>query len=168
MVRLTGEIADGWLGFHLVPATVKRYRAILAEGLARRADGRTLDEIDVQATVGIKHGDDVKALLQEPKRHIALYAGGMGAKDVNFHKDAMVQRGYGDAAQRVQELFLAGRRDEAAAAVPDEYVDEEWLVGPTARIASRFVAWRDSGITTLMIRRTSPEILEMIAAIASR
>jgi hypothetical protein len=104
--------------------------------------------------------------LQEPKAHIALYAGGMGAKAMNFHKEAMVKRGYGEAADRIQELFLAGRRAEAAAAVPDEYVDEEWLIGPPERIRARFKPWRDSGVTTVTLRMNTPEILKMMADIA--
>jgi len=166
-VRMTGEIADGWLGFHLVPATVKRYQALLEEGLARRSDGRTLKEFEIAGTVGVIPGDDVKAALQTPKPHIALYAGGMGAKDMNFHKQAMIERGYADAAERIQELFLAGRRAEAAEAVPDEYVDEEWLVGPPARLRERFRPWRDSGITTLKIRPARGDVLEIMAALAA-
>jgi len=166
-MRMTGEIADGWLGFHLVPSTVAQAKAVLAEGMAKRTDGMTMDKFRIHATVGIKVADDVKAALQEPKPHIALYAGGMGAKTKNFHNDAMVKRGYGEAAARIQELFLAGRKAEAAEAVPDEYVDEEWLIGPPARITERFAAWRDSGITTLSVRMNTPEVLELIAKAAA-
>ena len=166
-VRLAGEVADGWLGFHLVPATVARYQAQLSEGLAKRSDGKTLDDFDICGIVGVKVNPDVKAALQEPKPHIALFAGGMGAKTMNFHKDAMVKRGYGEAAERIQELFLAGRRAEAAEAVPDEYVDEEWLIGSPERIRERFKPWRDSGITRLMIRMNSPQVLELIAKTAA-
>ncbi|MGE5566102.1 MAG: LLM class F420-dependent oxidoreductase [Parcubacteria group bacterium] len=165
-VRMTGEIADGWLGFHVVPSTVKRYRALLEEGIAKRKDGKRIEDFEIHGAVGVKINDDVKAALQEPKPHIALYAGGMGAKEKNFHKEAMVQRGYGEAAERIQELFLAGRKEEAAAAVPDEYVDEEWLVGPKARIKERFKAWRDSGITALTVRRSNAEALEVVAEAA--
>ena len=166
-MRLTGEIADGWLGFHLVPATVAKAKAILAEGLAKRTDGKTMDTFRIHATVGVRIADDVKAALQEPKPHIALYAGGMGARSKNFHNDAMVKRGYGEAAARIQELFLAGRKAEAAEAVPDEYVDEEWLIGPPARITERFKPWRDSGITTVTLRMNTPEVLELIAKAAA-
>ncbi len=162
-VRLTGEIADGWLGFHLTPGMMPHYKAQLAEGMAKRTDGMTMDKFDIKAVVGVKLADDVKAALQEPKPYIALYAGGMGAQSMNFHKEAMIKRGYGEAAARVQELFMAGRRDEATAAVPDEYVDEEWLIGPQARIKERFKPWRDSGITILNLRQTTPEIMEMMA-----
>ncbi len=162
-VRMTGEIADGWLGFHLVPSQVAEYKQMLQDGLDRRSDGKSMKDFDISGTIGVLLGDDVKAALQGPKQYIALYAGGMGAKDMNFHKEAMIKRGYGEAAQRIQELFLAGRREEATAAVPDEYVDEEYLAGPPARIAERFKAWRDCGMTHLMLRKTSPEIMEILA-----
>jgi F420-dependent oxidoreductase-like protein len=165
-VRMTGEIADGWLGFHLVPALVAKYRALLEEGLAKRSDGRSYERFPIQGMVGVKLADDVAAAINEPKAHIALYAGGMGAKAKNFHKEALIERGFGEAAERIQELYLAGRKDEAAAAVPDEYVDDEWLIGPPARIAERFKLWRDSGIDDLCIRISPPEIVELIAKVA--
>jgi F420-dependent oxidoreductase-like protein len=162
-VRMTGEIADGWQGFHLTPQVAPEYLALLAEGMAKRTDGMTMDKFEIKATVGVRVTEDVKAALQLPKPHIALYAGGMGAKDMNFHKDAMVKRGYGEAAERIQELFLAGRREEAALAVPDEYVDEEWLVGSPERIKERFKPWRDSGITLLNMRIANPDVMAMMA-----
>jgi F420-dependent oxidoreductase-like protein len=162
-IRLAGEVADGWAGFHLVPETAPKYRALLSEGLAKRADGRTLDEFEISAVIGVTVTDDVQAALQAPKPYIALYAGGMGAKSMNFHKQAMVDRGYGDAAERIQELYLAGRKDEAADAVPDEYVDEEWLIGPPERIRSRLGAWRDAGIDELKMRFTTTDVLELMA-----
>lgn len=167
-VRLTGEIADGWLGFHLTPGTVAKWKAVLAEGIAKRTDGKTMDDFEVYGLAGVKLNDDVKAALQEPKTHIAFMAGGMGAKAKNFHKEAMVNRGYGEVADRIQELFLAGRKDEAAAAVPDEYVDEEWLVGSRERIQERFRRWQDSGISALTIRINTIEVLEIIAEAARR
>jgi len=78
----------------------------------------------------------------------------------------MIKRGYGEAAERIQELFMAGRKDEATAAVPDDYVDEEWLIGPPARIKERYVRWRDSGVTTLNIRRTTDEVMELMSKVA--
>jgi F420-dependent oxidoreductase-like protein len=164
-VRMTGEIADGWLGFHLTPGTVPQAKKLLQEGIDRRTDGKTMADFEIRGLVGVKLTDDVKAALQEPKPYIALYAGGMGAKTMNFHKQAMVKRGYGEAAERVQALFLAGRREEAAAAVPDDYVDEEWLIGPAERIKARYAAWRDSGMTSLAIRMNRPDVLEMMAKI---
>jgi alkanesulfonate monooxygenase SsuD/methylene tetrahydromethanopterin reductase-like flavin-dependent oxidoreductase (luciferase family) len=90
----------------------------------------------------------------------------MGARDHNFHKDAMARRGYPDVAERIQELFLAGRRDEAVAAVPDEYVDEGALIGSRDRIAKRFVPWTECGITGLTIHTDQDAAVELIAELA--
>ena len=90
----------------------------------------------------------------------------MGAREVNFHNEHMRRMGYADAAERIQELFLAGRKDEAIAAVPDEYVDERCLVGPVARIRERYGAWADSGITGLGLAARQPQALELLAECA--
>ena len=98
----------------------------------------------------------------------AGFVGGMGAKDKNFHKDAMVDRGYADAANRVQELFMAGRREEAAAAVPDEYIDDENLIGPPERIRQRYQLWQHSGATTLCFLTPTDEVVELMAKIGRK
>ncbi|MGE3324958.1 MAG: LLM class F420-dependent oxidoreductase [Acidimicrobiia bacterium] len=164
-IKMAGELCDGWSGFHLSPESVDQYRPLIDDGLARRSDGRTIDQFDIQALVGAVPGDDVHAAMQVPKPLIAMYAGGMGARSMNFHKQAMVDRGFAEAADKIQDLYLAGRHAEAAAEVPDDYVDSEWLIGPRPRIAKRLEDWRDSGITTLKIRITTPDVLELIAGI---
>ena len=93
----------------------------------------------------------MRAALHRLKLVTALYVGGMGHKNKNFHKEMMVRRGFGDAAERIQELYLAKRKDEAISAVPDEFVDQGALVGPKARIRRRFRDWEDCGVTGLMI-----------------
>ena len=90
----------------------------------------------------------------------------MGHRDKNFHKDMLIRRGFKDAAERIQELYLAGRKDEATAAVPDEWVDLKSLVGPPARIIERYRAWEDSGITGLGVRSHQPEAVEVMAKAA--
>jgi hypothetical protein len=100
------------------------------------------------------------------KPSIALYVGGMGHRDKNFHNDMMVRRGYGEAAARIQELYLAGRKQEAMDAVPDEYCDEAALVGPTQRIRERYRAWEGSGATGLTVLTQQPEALELMAELA--
>ena len=97
---------------------------------------------------------------------LGMYVGGMGSKDRNFHKDAMIRRGFGDAAERIQELFLAGRKDEAIAAVPDEFIDNGGLYGSPARIKERFTPWTRCGVTELTIRTSQPEALELMADLA--
>jgi hypothetical protein len=100
------------------------------------------------------------------KPNIALYVGGMGAREMNFHNRIMVRRGYADAAATIQELYLAGRKAEAIEAVPDEYCDEQGLVGPEARIREKYKAWADSGVTGLTVSTDNPEVLELMANIA--
>ena len=112
--------------------------------------------------------DDVRAALDAAKPNIALYVGGMGAKGKNFHNDAMIARGFAAEAARIQELFLAGRKEEAAAAVPDEYVDDEGLIGPEARIVERLTRWLDTGATMLRLANPDMEAIEVLARTARK
>ena len=148
-VRLTAEIADGWLPLGYVPESAPLYRRWIDEGL-RRA-GKTPDRFEVQAMTQVQVTDDVQGALDRLKPGIALYVGGMGHKTKNFHKEMMIRRGFGDAAERIQELYLAKRKTEAVAAVPDEFVDQGALVGPKARIKTRFRAWEDCGASGLTV-----------------
>jgi hypothetical protein len=116
--------------------------------------------------VHVEVADDVKAALTRLKPEVALYVGGMGHADKNFHKDQMIRRGFADAAERVQALYLAHRKEEAIAAVPDEWVDMKSLVGPPERIRQRFRAWTDSGATGLTVRSRQPEAIEIMAEAA--
>jgi F420-dependent oxidoreductase-like protein len=167
-IRLAGEIGDGWLSLHVSPDTVPAQLRLLEEGLARRSDGRTLADLEVAANVRVVLTDDVRAVIDAAKPTFALYVGGMGAKQKNFHKDAMVERGFGEAAERIQELYLAGRKEEAAAAVPDEFIDDGALIGPEARIAERFAAWRDCGVTLLRLSEPDLAGVETLARINAR
>jgi alkanesulfonate monooxygenase SsuD/methylene tetrahydromethanopterin reductase-like flavin-dependent oxidoreductase (luciferase family) len=162
-IRMTGEVADGLITLHTVPKQVAEIRELLSEGLARRGDGRSVDDLEIVSNATVAVTDDVHATIQKAKKGIALYAGGFGAREMNFHKDAFAKRGFQAEADRIQELFLAGRRDEAAAAVPDEYVDEGMLIGSLQRIRERFTTWRDAGFTTLRIGTGRDDVLEMIA-----
>ena len=163
-VALAAEIADGWIPMGLVPANAKEFRPALEAGAAR--GGRSVDRLEIHASVTVRITDDVKATLDAAKPRTALYVGGMGARDLNFHKDAMARRGYPEAAQRIQELFLAGRRDEAIAAVPDEYLDDGGLFGTPKRIAERFRPWTECGITGLTVHADQDEAVELMAKLA--
>ena len=165
-VRLTAELCDGWLPMHFVPGRMKYFQPWVEEGFARaRAAGRDKGwhNFETQAQVAVRLTDDVATTLASHKPGIALYIGGMGHRDVNFHNQHMRQMGYADAAERIQELYLAGRKEEAIAAVPDQYVDERCLVGPAARIRSRYAAWAESGITGLNLETRQPAALELLA-----
>jgi len=165
-VKLTAEIADGWLPMGFVPGCMAEYGPWLEEGFRRAGNGKSLADFEIQASVHVSVEDDVKAALAKLKPEVALYVGGMGHRDKNFHKEQMIRRGFGDAADRVQELYLAHRKAEAEAAVPDEWVDMKSLVGPAARIKQRFKAWQDSGATGLTVRSRQPEAIDVMAQAA--
>jgi F420-dependent oxidoreductase-like protein len=138
-VKLTAEIADGWLPMGFVPGCMAEYGPWLEEGFRRAGNGKSLKDFEIQATIHVELAQDVKAALARLKPEVALYVGGMGHKDKNFHKDQMVRRGFGEAADRIQELYLAHRKEEAIAAVPDEWVDMKSLVDRL------IVSYNDSG-----------------------
>jgi alkanesulfonate monooxygenase SsuD/methylene tetrahydromethanopterin reductase-like flavin-dependent oxidoreductase (luciferase family) len=165
-VKLTAEIADGWLPLGFVPRLMPMLRPWLEEGFRRAGTGKGFADFEIQARAEVIITEDVRGALARMKPHVALYVGGMGHRDRNFHKDMMIRRGFGDAAQRIQELFLARRKDEAIAAVPDEFCDEMALVGPVARIRERYRPWADSGITGLTIVTDQPEAMELMVALA--
>jgi F420-dependent oxidoreductase-like protein len=165
-VKLTAEIADGWLPMGFVPGAMKEYRSWLEEGFKRAGNGKGFHNFTIQASVHVEVENDVKAALQRLKPEVALYVGGMGHKTKNFHNDIMVRRGFGEAASRIQELYLAKRKDEAIAAVPDDWVDLKSLVGPPARIKERYRAWEDSGADSLSVRSRQPEAIEVMAQAA--
>lgn len=165
-VKLTAEIADGWLPMGFVPGAMNEYRPWLEEGFKRAGNGKSLANFEIQASVHVEVGNDVKAALQKLKPEVALYVGGMGHKDKNFHKDQMVRRGFGEAADRIQELYLAHRKEEAIAAVPDEWVDLKSLVGPPARIKERYRTWLDAGATAMTVRSRQPDAIETMAEAA--
>ncbi|HEX7820173.1 MAG TPA: LLM class F420-dependent oxidoreductase [Sphingobium sp.] len=167
-IRMTGEIADGWLSMHMTPRSLPPRLRLLEEGFARRTDGRTAKGFEIVGMGQTVLTQDVRGAIDRAKASVALYVGGMGAKDRNFHKDAMVDRGYAEAAERIQTLFLAGHKAEAVAAVPDDYIDEAAIIGPEARMAERYRAWADAGCTLLRCSNPSVETMEALARIARR
>jgi F420-dependent oxidoreductase-like protein len=163
-VALAGEVADGLMpmGFH--PGNMAEFRAQPERGAAR--SGRDLAGFEIQAGLSIHITDDVAGAIAARKPRAAFYVGGMGSRDRNFHKDAMGRRGYADAAARIQELFLAGHRDEAVAAMPDEYIDDGGLLGSPKRIRERFRPWAECGVTAFTIGADQDEALELMADLA--
>ena len=160
-VALTAEIADGWLPMGFSPSNAENFRSALEKGAAR--SGRSLDTLEIQSGCSVRITDDVGAVIAAAKPQIGFYVGGMGSREQNFHKDAMTRRGYGDAANRIQELFLGGHRDEAIDAVPDEYIDEGGLYGSPQRIRERLEPWTSCGITGLTVNTDQDEALELMA-----
>lgn len=167
-VKLTAELCDGWLPMHFTPGRMDYYRPWVEEGFHRaRANGvdKGWHNFEIFAQLSVRVTDDVAGALAAQKPGIALYVGGMGHSSVNFHNEQMQLMGYATEATRIQELYLAGRKDEAIAAVPDDYVDERCLVGPADRIRSRFDAWASSGATGLKIATSQPAALDLLASL---
>jgi F420-dependent oxidoreductase-like protein len=163
-VELAAEIADGWLPIFFSPYRFKdSYGAALDAGFAKAGGEKSLTSFDVAPSVTVIVGDDVDALRGFVKPVLALYVGGMGARGKNFYNDLACRYGYERAAKEVQDLYLDGRKREATAAVPDELVDEVALVGPKERIADGLDAWRESGITTMVLLGQQPEALRLMA-----
>jgi len=148
-VALAAEIADGWIPVFFSARRGAMFREWLAEGFKRSA--RPHDRFDVMPMVPVVIGADVAACRAVVKPRIALYVGGMGARGRNFYNDIARRYGYEGAAKTIQDLYLAGKKAEAEAAVPDELVDEVALCGPRERIRERLAEWKASGVTTLMI-----------------
>ncbi|WP_322796259.1 LLM class F420-dependent oxidoreductase [Tepidiforma sp.] len=165
-IRTTAELADGWLPIWFSPRRMHLFRPHLEEGFRRAGNGKSWKDFDIAAGCTVTIGADVKALLDAQKPFLALYIGGMGAREKNFHNEMAQRYGYGEAAARIQELYLAGRKQEAEAAVPDELADEMSLVGPRERIRERFRDWVDAGVTTLLVQTRQPEALEFMAELA--
>lgn len=163
-LRLAGEIADGIIGGG-TPAEFPRTRKLIEQGFAKAGNGKSWKDFEVQTSTSVIVTNDVKAAIDSLKPHRALYIGGMGARSKNFHNERMVKRGYADEAKYIQELYLAGRKDEAAEAIPDEFIDDEALIGPPDRIRERFRAWEDAGFTGLTVGGNQPEALELMAEI---
>src|SRR6266702_629213 len=149
-VALAAEIADGWLPTFLSPERMDVFRSSLADGFARAGKAADGGGFDVAAMVPEFVGDDVQSCRDLLKPFLALYVGGMGARGRNFYTELVKRYGYEEDATRIQDLYLEGRKGEAAGAVPDSLVDEVALVGPPERIRDRMAAWREAGVTTLV------------------
>jgi F420-dependent oxidoreductase-like protein len=147
-LALAGELADGWLGFMYAPEHAAGFRGHLEQGAARA--GRDLVGFDVAPTVQVHVGDDIDAARDVMRPFLALYVGGMGSRERNFYNDQARRYGFERQAAEVQEHYLAGRKQEAAAALPAELIDLITLCGPAGRVRERLAAFRESGVGTLI------------------
>jgi F420-dependent oxidoreductase-like protein len=163
-VALAAEIAEGWLPTFYAPAHAGVFEESIAEG--RRRSGKRREEFDVAPFAPVILGEDVQACRDLVKPTLALYVGGMGARSTNFYNSLVKRYGYEDAAATIQDLYLDGRKGEAAMAVPDELVDDVALVGPKERIAERVDVWRQAGVDTLIAGAFQPEALQALAEAA--
>jgi len=163
-VAQCAEIADGWLPIFYSPYRApKTYQPSLDEGFRRAGGGKSLTDFDIAVSASVIVTDDVPAALRMVKPQLALYIGGMGARGKNFYNDLACRYGFEEAAKKIQDLYLAGRKDEAMAAVPDELADEVSLVGTKERIRDRLAAWRESPVGTLNCATPRAETLRFLA-----
>jgi F420-dependent oxidoreductase-like protein len=162
-LALAGEIADGVLPIFFSAERMRVFADALAAGFRAAGGGKALSSFDVAPTVVVVPGADVDRCRAAVKPRLALYVGGMGARGRNFYNDLVRRYGYEAEAVRIQDLYLAGKKEEAAAAVPDALVDEVALCGPRERIAEQLTLWKSSGITTMICATQSVDAVRLMA-----
>ena len=151
-VALTAEIGDGWIPLWFSPKSDEFYRGALAEGFAREGARHTAETFEVACMAWVIEHDDVDVAASYIKPAVALYAGGMGAKKANFHKDVFERMGWGEVVAQVQDLYLDGRAADAAKAIPTAMVEDVALVGPADKIIEDYQRrWKDTCLTTLIL-----------------
>jgi F420-dependent oxidoreductase-like protein len=162
----SAEVADGVFPIWMDPSRYDVFEAPITKGLEKA--GKTLMDYNIAPFITCIMGDDIDACRQPIKGNMALYIGGMGARDKNFYNDYTKALGFEDAAVKIQDLYLSGKKDEAMAAVPDELVDAVHLVGPAERIKERLQSWKEAGskghVGSMLIGAGQPEALELIAS----
>lgn len=153
-VALAAEICDGWIPLWYTPYREEVYADSLIDAP---------EDFDIVQGVTVNVTDDLESAFDALRPMLGFYVGGMGAKDRNFHKELMARMGYPDEAQQIQDHFLAGRRAEAIAAVPNAFIDEIALIGPRERIRDRLQAWKESRVTTMLLHAHDSETLKKMA-----
>jgi F420-dependent oxidoreductase-like protein len=165
-VALTAEIADGWLPLFFAPKDNQFYLDALTEGFARPGARRSLHDFDIAAVVSVVVNDDIEAAADMIRPMLALYAGGMGARNANFHLDVFGRMGYEAECAKIQDLYLAGDKRAAVAAVPTSMVEDIALIGPVAKIRDDLAAWEESVVNTLVVSGP-PSLLETVAGLVA-
>jgi alkanesulfonate monooxygenase SsuD/methylene tetrahydromethanopterin reductase-like flavin-dependent oxidoreductase (luciferase family) len=163
-VSLTARVADGWLPLFYSPENRDVFDKALARGF--ESGGRSRGNFDISPVVPVAIGNDLGECRDILRSTIARYIGGMGTRGVNFYNSLIRRYGYEDAAERIQTLFLDGKRAEAVAAVPDALVDEVSLVGSVPRVRERLEVWAETGITTLLGRVRDVRTVQLLAQAA--
>ncbi|HEY0448066.1 LLM class F420-dependent oxidoreductase [Actinophytocola sp.] len=164
-VALAAEIADGWLAVYFTDTLADQYNSWLDEGFARPGARRSRADFEVAASASVTITDDPAAEYDKHRPVIALYAGGMGAAEKNFHADLFRRMGYGSVVDEVGALFREGRKADAAAAVPDELVAETAIIGTADQVRARVGRWADRGVTTLMVGCENAEQVRAVAKV---
>ncbi|MHA7666265.1 LLM class F420-dependent oxidoreductase [Mycolicibacterium sp. HS_4_1] len=162
-VALAAEIADGWLPIFYSPRIAGMYNEWLDEGFARPGARRTREDFEICATAQVVVTDDRPAVMEMMKPYLALYMGGMGAEDTNFHADVYRRMGYAEVVDDVTKLFRSDRKDEAAKVIPDELVDDSAIVGNLDYVKEQIKAWEASGVTMMVVGAKSVEQIKQLA-----
>ena len=153
-VAQTAEIADGWIPIFYTPKSAGMYQPWLDEGFARPGARRTREDFEIAATCHLQvtaSPGETQGVVDFMKPFVALYMGGMGAKEANFHKNVFDRMGYADLADEVQRLYLSGLKDDAAAMIPDELVHDMHIIGDAGYVKERVAEWESTGVTTLLL-----------------
>jgi F420-dependent oxidoreductase-like protein len=150
-IALAAELCDGWLAMLFTPEHEDMYRSYLEDGWGRDGARRGPDDFEVAASVPFEVTDDLDAAVDSLRPYYALYFGGMGAKGVNFHANVAIRMGYEREVEEIQELYLDGKKDDAAARIPAELIDQLSLIGPPDKIRHDLEPWRESIVTTLLV-----------------
>jgi F420-dependent oxidoreductase-like protein len=150
-IAMAGELCDGWLALFYSPHHDDLYRTALEDGLSKPTARRSREEFEVAATVPLIVTDDVEAAADALRPMYALYFGGMGARSANFHANVAIRMGYEQEVAKIQELYLAGHKQEAAAALPRKLIEQLTLIGPKEKIRDALEAWRESIVTTVLV-----------------
>ena len=166
-VAAAAEVCDGFFPIWMDPEKYSVFQGPIEKGFAAAGD-KDLTQFEVSPFITVVMGDDVEQCMMPIRGHMALYIGGMGARDKNFYNNYAKALGFEDAAVKIQDLFLSGKRDEAAAAVPAELIDACHLVGPADRIKERLARWKAAGnngqVASMLLGCQQPEALELVAS----
>ena len=166
-LRCAGEVADGVQPIFMNPADPQLISTHVAEGMAKADNGKSMDDFDIAPFVRVAMDDDLQAARDRLKPELALYIGGMGAREKNFYNDYAKRLGFADAAVKIQDAFLDGRRGEAIGNVPDSMVDAMCLVGPADHMRGQLEIWQDAGksgqVGTMLLGGASIEAIRLVA-----
>ena len=166
-LRCAGEVADGVFPVWMDPNKYDVLGESIEQGFEKAGNDKSLEDFDVAPFVTVAMNDDLDAAYDALRPWLALYIGGMGAKNKNFYHDYATRLGYGDAADQIQELYLSGKKPEAEALVPNELLDEVSLIGPRERIIERLGPWKEAGkrgeVGSMLLGVQDPIVLELLA-----
>ncbi len=166
-LRCAGEVADGVFPVWMDPNKYDVLGESIEQGFEKAGNGKSLKDFDIAPFVTVAMNDDLDAAYDALRPWLALYIGGMGAKNKNFYHDYATRLGYGDAADQIQELYLSGKKPEAEALVPNELLDEVSLIGPRERIIERLGPWKEAGkrgeVGSMLLGVQDPVVLELLA-----